>query len=50
VLTVQQAREDLGYTAQQQSRMSDWDVENASDPQIVAANRGLANIANSGNG
>jgi hypothetical protein len=50
ILPVQQAREDLGYTATQQARMADWDVENASDPQIVAANRGLANIANSGSG
>jgi hypothetical protein len=50
IVPVQQAREDLGYTAQVQSRMADWDAENAVDPQVLAANRGLAEIANSGSG
>jgi hypothetical protein len=49
IVPVQQAREDLGYSAQVQSRMADWDTQNAIDPQLEAANRGLANIANPGN-
>jgi hypothetical protein len=50
VVPVQQAREDLGYTAQVQSRMADWDAVNAVDPQLAAASRELATIANSGSG
>lgn len=45
VLPVQQAREDLGYTATQQGRMADWDALNLQDEQLANANRRLTEIA-----
>lgn len=50
LVPIQQAREDLGYTATQQERMADWDLANQSDPQIEAATRELRNIADSTGG
>ena len=41
ILPVQQAREDLGYSATVQGRMRDWDSESAIDPQVAAASRQL---------
>lgn len=41
LLPIQQAREDLGYTAEQQARMADWDRQDAVDPQVEAATRAL---------
>lgn len=45
VLPVQQAREDLGYTATQQGRMADWDAVNLQDEQLANATRRLTEIA-----
>jgi hypothetical protein len=42
VVPVEQAREDLGYTDEQQKRMAGYD--NAQDPQIAAATRDLRSI------
>lgn len=50
ILPIQQAREDLGYTATIQGRMADWDADNLNDPQIAAATRELANLAQPGIG
>lgn len=44
ILPVQQAREDLGYSATVQGRMADWDTQNATDPQVAAASRQLQAI------
>lgn len=46
ILPIQQAREDLGYTDTQQGRMADWDAGNLTDPQLAAATRELADLAN----
>lgn len=50
VLPVQQAREDLGYSATVQGRMADWDAQNLADLQLDGALRGLSELANSGTG
>ncbi|MFT4281184.1 phage portal protein [Microbacterium sp.] len=41
ILPIEQAREDLGYTEQQQGRMADWDEEAQRSPQVTDAMRTL---------
>lgn len=48
LLPIEQAREDLGYTATQQARMADWDAAAQRDVQIDAAMRSLNDVAGSG--
>lgn len=48
ILPIEQAREDLGYTAVDQSRMADWDATAVQDAQLNAAMRGLEDAAQVG--
>lgn len=48
ILPIEQAREDMGYTATQQDRMRDWDQNATGNSQLDAAMRSLDD--SSGNG
>lgn len=45
VLPIEQAWEDLGYSAAQQSRFKDWTTAATVDPQLAAAMRDLNDVA-----
>lgn len=48
IVPIEQAREDLGYSAVEQSRMADWDFAAVQDPQLEAAMRSIESATGSG--
>lgn len=47
IVPIEQAREDLGYSAVEQSRMADWDLAAVQDPQLEAAMRSIESATGS---
>lgn len=50
LIPIQQAREDLGFTATQRKRMEEWDRENSVDPQLAAALRDVSTASGNPSG